>query len=134
MKSKFNDEVWGLVWLYGQGHNISVNGISELIRRRWDNYFNTPTSIMIKELLGIEFISSYNQARSKYKTSLTGVYLEHINTVQERALELMSMARKNPNITKQEVEDYIRNSYKAVYKHKTLEPLEGQAAMVYLPK
>ena len=132
--SKFNDEVWGLVWLYGQGHSVSVNGISELIRRRWDNYFETPTSPVIKETLGIDSIKSYGQARSKYPTSKTGVYIEHINTVKSRATELMRMAKENPNITKDEVENYIRGSYKSVYKHKTLEPLEGPEASVYLTK
>ena len=132
--SKFNDEVWGLVWLYGQGHTISVNGISELIRRRWDNYFPTKTSPIIKETIGIDEIKSYSEARSKYPTSKTGVYIEHINTVKSRALKLMEMAKNNPNITKDEVDVYIRESYKSVYKHKILEPLEGNEAYVYLPK
>ena len=132
--SKFNDEVWGLVWLYGQGHDISVNGISELIRRRWDNYFETSTSPIIRETLGIDTIKSYSQARSKYPTSKTGVYIEHINTVKSRATELMKMGKENPNITKNDVEVFIRESYKSVYKHKTLEPLEGSEAWVYLPK
>ena len=132
--SKFNDEVWLLVKGYGQGYDISVNGISELIRRRWDNYFETPTSPVIKESLGIDTIKSYGEARRKYPTSKTGVYIEHINTVKSRATELMRMAKNNPNITKDEVMDYIKKSYKSVYKHKVLEPLEGNDAEVYLTK
>ena len=132
--SKFNSSVWLLVKGYAQGEDVCINDISELIRRRWDNYFETPTSQMIREILGIDVITSYQMARSKYKTSLTGVYLEHINTVKDRAIQLMEMAKQNPNITKEEVEEFIRSSYKAVYKHKVKEPLEGNEAWVYLPK
>jgi len=132
--SKFNNEVWVLVKAYGEGYDISVNGISELIRRRWDNHFETPTSHVIRETLGIDSIKSYSQAQTKYSRGKTGATIEHINTVKSRAIELMKMAKENPNITQKEVEDYIRSSYLSVYKHYKLEPLEGDEASVYLPK
>ena len=46
----------------------------------------------------------------------------------------MKMAKENPSISKEEVIEYLTNSYEAVYRHYTLEPLVGMEASVYLPK
>ena len=44
------------------------------------------------------------------------------------------MVNKNPNITKDEITNYVKESYKAVYKVKKYEPLTEQNAEIYLNK
>ena len=131
---KFSNDVWLLVKEIPNGMYPSHHILSESIRRCWDNYFETPTSPLIRELLGIDFVKAYWEAQSKYSRGKTGATLEHINEVQYRADEIIEMVENNPNITKDEVEMYIKESYKSVYKHYILEPLEGSEAWVYLPK
>ena len=50
----------------------------------------------------------------------------------EKTFSLLKMAKENPSITKEEVFDYLINSYKAVYRHYKLEPLTGAKAEIYL--
>jgi len=131
---KFSNDVWLLLKEIPNGMYPSHHAVSEMIRRCWDNYFETPTSPLLRETLGIDNIKSYSQAQSKYSRGKTGATIEHINEVQYRADELIKMVENNSIITQKEVENYIRDSYLSVYKHYKLEPLEGNEAYVYLPK
>ena len=131
---KFSNDVWLLVKEIPNGIYPSHHILSETIRRCWDNYFETPTSPLLRELLGIDTIKSYSEAQSKYSRGKTGATVEHINEIQYRADELIELIENNPTITQKDVEDYIRTSYLSVYKHYKLEPLEGNEAWVYLPK
>ena len=129
---KFSDDIWALVSSYGAGHRISNHMVSESIRRCVDNFLETPTSAEIKRIIGVDSIKSYSQAQYKYSRGKTGATIEHINTVEDRTIELLKMAKENPAITKEEVFDYLINSYKAVYRHYKLEPLTDAKAEIYL--
>jgi hypothetical protein len=131
---KFSDAPWALVKAYAEGYRISSHMVGESIRRCVDNFLETPTSPEIRKIIGIDSIKSYSLAQRKYSRGKTGATIEHINTVKDRTVELMRMAKENPNITPQQVLDYLINSYKAVYRHHTLEPLTGKDAVIYLPK
>ena len=128
------DSVWVLVSAYGAGHNVSTHIVGEAIRRCIDNFIETPTSPEIKKITDMDTIKSYSEAQRKYSRGKTGATIEHIHTVKDRTIELMRMAKENPDITKDEVRSYLMNSYKAVYRHHKLEPLVGISAEVYLPQ
>ena len=122
---EYEDTLWILLREYGKGMKISNNSLSEILRRTYDCNFPTPTSPKVMEKFGISEIPKFN-ARPR------GVYLEHIITVRERVDTLKKMAKENPLLTKNEVSEYIRNSYKAVYKIKLDEPLTEGDAKIYL--
>ena len=121
----YEDTLWILLREYGKGMNISNNSLSEILRRTYDNKFPTPTSPKMKEMYGLDEIPKFN-SRPR------GVYLEHIIPVRYRIETLKNMVNKNPNITKDEITNYVKESYKAVYKVKEYEPLTEQNAEIYL--
>ena len=129
---KFSNDIWLLVSRFEEGCPPSNHIVSESIRRCVDNFLETPTSAEIKRIIGVDSIKSYSQAQRKYSRGKTGATIEHINTVKDRTIELLKMAKENPSITKEEVFDYLINSYKAVYRHYKLEPLTGAKAEIYL--
>jgi hypothetical protein len=131
---KFSNDIWLLVKEIPNGYYPSNHIVSESIRRCVDNFLETPTSPEIKKSIGVNSIKSYSLAQRKYSRGKTGATIEHINTVKDRTIELIRMAKENPHITKEEVFHYLIKSYKAVYRHYTLEPLVGMEASVYLPK
>jgi hypothetical protein len=131
---KFSNDVWLLVKEIPNGVYPSHHILSETIRRCWHNYFETPTSPQLRESLGIDTIEAYSQARRLCPTSKTGATLEHIVECQHNADGVIELVENKPTITQKEIEDYIKIDYKAVYRHKILEPLEGSEASVYLPK
>ena len=122
---EYEDTLWVLLKGFSEGKNISNVSLSEILRRTYDCHFPTPTSPKMKEIYGLDEISKFN-SRPR------GVYLEHIITIRERIDTLKNMAKDNPNLTKEEVTEYIKNSYKAVYKVKKYEPLTESDAEVYL--
>lgn len=123
----YEDTLWILLKEYGKGMNISNNSLSEILRRTYDSQFSTPTSPKMKEIYGLDEIPKFN-SRPR------GVYLEHIIPVRDRIETLKNMVNKNPNITKDEITNYVKESYKAVYKVKKYEPLTEQNAEIYLNK
>jgi len=122
---EYEDTLWILLRKYATGYSISNVSLSEILRRTYDSNLSTPTSPKFIEKFGISEIPKFS-ARPR------GVYLEHIITVRERIETLKDMALKNPNLTKDEVTEYVVTSYKAVYKIKEEEPLTESAAEVYL--
>ena len=122
---QYEDTLWILLREYSRGMKISNNSLSEILRRTYDCNFPTPTSPKVKEKFGISEIPKFN-SRPR------GVYLEHIITVRERVDTLKTMAKENPLLTKEEVSEYIQNSYKAVYKMRLNEPLTEGDAKIYL--
>lgn len=124
---EYEDTLWVLLKEIGKGKNISNNSLSEILRRTYDANFPTPTSPKMKEVYGLDEIPKFN-ARPR------GVYLEHIITIRERIDTLKKMAMSNPNLTKKEVNKYVEDSYRAVYKIKKYEPLTEEKAEIYLKK
>lgn len=122
---EYEDTLWVLLKEYARGKNISNVSFSEILRRTYDSNLPTPTSPKFVEKFGISEIPKFS-ARPR------GVYLEHIITVRERVETLKDMALKNPNLTKDDVTEYVKKSYKAVYKIKEEEPLTESSAEVYL--
>jgi nicotinic acid mononucleotide adenylyltransferase len=123
----YEDTLWILLREYRKGMNISNNSLSEILRRTYDNKFPTPTSPKMKEMYGLDEIPKFN-SRPR------GVYLEHIIAVRDRITILKKMAKENPNLTKEDVSEYVKSSYKAVYKIKKFEPLTESKAEIYLTK
>ena len=123
----YEDTLWILLREYRKGMNISNNSLSEILRRTYDNKFPTPTSPKMKEMYGLDEIPKFN-SRPR------GVYLEHIISVRDRITILKKMAKENPNLTKEDVSEYVKSSYKAVYKIKKFEPLTESKAEIYLTK
>jgi len=121
----FEDTLWIMLKGYGQGLVVSNNSLSEILRRTYDANFPTPTSPKVKEQFGLTEIPRFN-SRPR------GVYLEHIITIRERVHTLKEMARHNPDLTKDQVTEYVKESYKAVYKIKKEEPLTEGDAKIYL--
>lgn len=118
-------------------HNILKGNLS-MIRKKFSNdlrvfvhnYIPTPTSPMIKELTGEDYVDNYfSNIKRKHK----GLYLEHINEVKKLADKYIELSM-NPDyeLNEDEVHRMCVEDYKAVYKLSGVEILEGQEAMEYL--
>lgn len=118
-------------------HNILKGNLS-MIRKKFSNdlrvfvhnYISTPTSPMVKELTGEDYVDNYfSNIKRKHK----GLYLEHINEVKILADKYIELAM-NPDyeLNEEEVHRMCVEDYKAVYKLSAVEKLEGQEAIEYV--
>lgn len=120
----FDDTIWVLLQAHKKGLKIPKININKSLRQ-CDKKLPAPTSKAAFQKVNLDIIESYSKKPK-------GLYLEHLLEVDKRVNHLINLVHSNDFITKDEVFQYIVDSFDAVYKIEKLEPLGGEAARIYL--
>ena len=120
----FDDTIWVLLQADKKGLKIPKMHINKSLRQ-CDKKLPAPTSKEAFKKVNLDVVESYNKKPR-------GLYLEHLVEVDKRVNHLIDLVHSNDFITKDEVFQYIVDSFDAVYKIEKLEPLGGEAARIYL--
>ena len=120
----FDDTIWVLLQAHKKGLKIPKININKSLRQ-CDKKLPAPTSKAAFQKVNLDIIESYSKKPK-------GLYLEHLLEVDKRVNHLINLVHSDDYITKDEVFQYIVDSFDAVYKIEKLEPLGGEAARIYL--
>ena len=120
----FDDTIWVLLQAHKKGLKIPKININKSLRQ-CDKKLPAPTSKAAFQKVNLDIIESYSKKPK-------GLYLEHLLEVDKRVNHLINLVHSNDFITKDEVFQYIVDSFDAIYKIEKLEPLGGEAARIYL--
>lgn len=120
----FDDTIWVLLQAHKNGLKIPKLDLNKALRG-CDKKLPAPTSKEAFKKIGLDIIETYSKKPR-------GVYLEHLIEVDKRVNHLIDLIHSNDYLTKDEVFQYIIESFDAVYKIEKLEPLGGENARIYL--
>lgn len=120
----FDDTIWVLLQAHKKGLKIPKLPLNKSLRQ-CDKKLPAPTSKEAFKKTNLDIIESYSKKPK-------GIYLEHLIEVDKRVNHLIDLVHSDDFITKEEVFQYIVDSFDAVYKIEKLEPLGGDDARIYL--